>query len=205
MQPEHIVSIIRLVFLWCSILFISHFLFSDFFWFLDVLLNILIQLKWLIFVGLTLFLGNFCSINGSLQFVFEMDTCFRINLISLLIRSFFISQLISLLWLELRLFSFVKCLKELFVLLDGLLFPLLFFLLGSFFCEDLGGWCSSEIVQSTRFEPTMSDLELSSDLFPKEMHLVNGNSKLHAKVFVVFWLICLMRLFTDIIAIKAIF
>ena len=68
---------------------------------------------------------------------------------------------------------FVEFLQELFVLLDGLPFSLLFFLLCRLLGNDLGSGNASHLVKGARLEPAVGYLELTFDLLPEGVHVID--------------------------------
>lgn len=122
-------------------------------------------------------------------------------MIFFLILSFILKRLIVSYY---RFFLFVEFLQELFVLLDGLSFSLLFFLLCRLLGNDLGSGNASHLVKGAWLEPAVGYLELTFDLLPEGVHVVDRENELEANILIVFFGECPAFILSNIVAIKAV-
>lgn len=74
----------------------------------------------------------------------------------------------------------VKLLEELLVLNDCSLLSFLLLLLRSLFCNNLRCWHTREIIERSRLEPAVRDVQLPLDLLPHSVHFVDGEDELRA-------------------------
>ena len=91
------------------------------------------------------------------------------------------------------------------ILLYGLKLHLLLLFLCEFFVENLSGWYSGLFKQHFRFEPTVGDLQLSLDLFPNEVKLVNCFAELATNCLVVVLRELLAFILAEVEAVERVF
>jgi len=71
--------------------------------------------------------------------------------------------------------------------------------------HNLRSWYTSKIVERPRLQPPMGNLQLSFDLLPEEMHLIDGHREFKTHIFVVFLSEYPVLILTDIIPIERVF